>query len=83
MQQGKPVVCAAVGGNSEIIDDGETGYLYPMGDVDLLTKHLQELCKSVAQREKVGQSGQKKVASLYTVSDMRKKHEDIYHALLR
>jgi glycosyltransferase involved in cell wall biosynthesis len=36
MASGTPVVCSRVGGVTEIVVDGETGYLVPPGDVDVL-----------------------------------------------
>jgi glycosyltransferase involved in cell wall biosynthesis len=83
MQHGKPVVCSAVGGNPEIIDDREVGYLYPMGDVGILTSRLEVLCKSVECREQFGQKAQLKVTSSYSISNMLKQHEMIYRNLVR
>ncbi|KZZ58215.1 hypothetical protein A3762_08290 [Oleiphilus sp. HI0125] len=82
MQHGKPVVCSAVGGNPEIIDDGAVGYLYPMGDVGVLIEHLRVLCESTATRLQFGEKGQAKVASLYGVHHMLKQHETIYQELM-
>src|SRR5574341_180571 len=43
MACGTPVVATATGGASEIITDGETGRLTPIGDFDELAKRLAEL----------------------------------------
>ena len=40
MALGQPVVGARIGGIPEVIDDGETGWLFDSGDVDALAKRL-------------------------------------------
>jgi glycosyltransferase involved in cell wall biosynthesis len=40
---GRPVVAAAKGGALEIVEDGETGVLFPNGDVDALAEALREI----------------------------------------
>jgi glycosyltransferase involved in cell wall biosynthesis len=40
---GRPVVAAARGGAREIVADGETGALFPPGDVDALAEALREI----------------------------------------
>lgn len=82
MQHGKPVVCSAVGGNPEIIDDGSVGHLYPMGNVGILTKRLEILCKSTLQRTQFGLNGQEKVTGLYGVSQMLEHHQNLYRQLM-
>ena len=44
MALGTPIVGSAVGGIEEVIDDGETGLLFPPGDETALRKQLQRLC---------------------------------------
>ncbi len=43
MASGRPVVGPDCGGTSETILDGETGVLYPAGDIDALTEVLREV----------------------------------------
>jgi glycosyltransferase involved in cell wall biosynthesis len=40
MAAGAPVVAFRVGGTAEVVEDGVTGYLLPVGDVDALAEHL-------------------------------------------
>ena len=41
-------------GPSELIKDGENGYLFPVGDVDQLYERLTELMSDKAKREQMG-----------------------------
>ncbi|MGO8864797.1 MAG: glycosyltransferase family 4 protein [Acidimicrobiales bacterium] len=56
MAAGLPVVAAGAGGPAEIIVEGETGLLYPPGDVDALASLLRrladnpELCRDLGNR---------------------------------
>jgi glycosyltransferase involved in cell wall biosynthesis len=81
MQHGKPVVCSAVGGNPEIIDDGDVGYLYAMGDVDVLSEVLRDLAVNPKLRIKIGSAARLKVGLNYTISSMTTDTEQLYQTL--
>lgn len=40
---GKPVVGASIGGITEMIDEGRTGWLFPSGDVEALADVLKKV----------------------------------------
>jgi len=44
MALGTPIVGSAVGGIEEVIDDGETGLLFPPGNESALSEQLRRLC---------------------------------------
>ena len=51
---GCPTVCTAVGGNGEIVVDGETGLQVPKDDPRALATALLRLAKDRALRERLG-----------------------------
>jgi glycosyltransferase involved in cell wall biosynthesis len=57
MAAGLAVVAADRGGPAEIIDDGRTGLLYPMGDALALGALLGGLLDDAATRERLGAAG--------------------------
>ncbi|WP_156502407.1 glycosyltransferase [Oleiphilus sp. HI0067] len=81
MQHSKPVVCSAVGGNPECVDDGKTGFLYEAGDVSELTEIINALveAKDAAEtRAAFGREAQRKVAENLTLPVMLAHQEELY-----
>jgi len=70
MACGVPIVATAAGGIPEIVEDGITGLLAPVGDAEILAKHVEEMLhdktlqsRLVAQaREKVNRFTKKHMA---------------------
>ena len=54
MRAGLPVVAARAGGPAEVITEGETGFLYPVGDVRALAGTLERLAGDPSLRARVG-----------------------------
>jgi glycosyltransferase involved in cell wall biosynthesis len=54
MRAGLPVVAADAGGPAEVIAQGETGFLYPPGDVRGLAGALTKLAADPGLRARVG-----------------------------
>lgn len=54
---GKPVIVGAVGGVAERIQEGESGFLCPPGDVDTLAALIQKMLRSTALRKRMGRAG--------------------------
>lgn len=73
---GKPVIAAENRGHRELVEDGETGYLIPVGDSAALAERLVSLCEKDA-REMLGQAGYDK-AQLYTEAYVHRELADIY-----
>lgn len=57
MAHGKPVVAFEVGGISDWLTDGETGYLVPRKDVDAMARALDELLADPGRARALGDRG--------------------------
>ena len=70
MAAGLPVITCNVGGISDIIRDGETGYLLPPDDYDALHDRLDSLLDAPELRQKMGQRGREVVCENFDVTDL-------------
>ncbi len=66
----RPVVASAAGGVLEIIEDGDTGLLYPPGDVSVLRAQIDRLRNDPALCERLGASGYKKAQAYFSIPAM-------------
>ena len=67
MLAGKPVVGSAVTGTRELVVDGETGLLYPYGDIPALTTALRHLLLDQPARQKMGEAGRQRVVERFSI----------------
>lgn len=66
MATGLPVIATAVGGNPELVIEGATGYLFPVGDEQALTAHLEHLLADSATRQRMGQTARDTVSQQFS-----------------
>jgi glycosyltransferase involved in cell wall biosynthesis len=82
MACGVPVVSSDVGGLTELNVDGETGFVVPMGDVEMLAaKTLQILTDDVLQKRMSGRA-LAHARTDFTQDRIVKKYEDAYAAAM-
>ena len=74
MAAGKCVVASNVGGVPEIVRDGVTGFLFPVGNVDVLTSILLDVLEDEEHRLKMGEAGRKRVLEGYTWAEISKQY---------
>ena len=82
MAMGKPVVASNVGGASEMIADGESGFLVPPDDVPALT---QVLCSLITDSDKiklVGERARAKIKQELSLDVMAERTWRVYERLV-
>lgn len=82
MRAGLPVVASSVGGIDESVRDGETGFLVPRGDVELLRERLTRLLASPELRVRLGAQGRARYEQHFTLSHSVAKTLAVYEAVL-
>jgi glycosyltransferase involved in cell wall biosynthesis len=76
---GRPVVATDHGGVRETVAHGESGWLYPPGDIARLTVELDKaLNLDPSQRAHIGMAARARIHSQYTVAAMQRATLDVY-----
>ena len=78
MAAGKPVVATSVGGNSELVLDGETGFLVPAGDSAALAKRIDEVLGDPELALRLGTAGRARVERRHRMERMIEEYENLY-----
>jgi glycosyltransferase involved in cell wall biosynthesis len=82
MAAGLPVAASRIGGNPELVVDGETGFIFePFDSVDLADK-LAKLLKDAGVRRKMGEAGRRRVLAEFTVEDMVRRYRELYESVV-
>ena len=73
-----PVVSTAVAGVPELIEDGITGYLSPIGDSKSLAEQVIKLLKDQNLCDDFAIAGRKRVENYFSFKNRVKKLESLY-----
>lgn len=65
MESSKPIVASRVGGIPYLVNDGETGLLFEVGDVNQLANNVLDLLNNEALKLKMGKAGRER-ANLFS-----------------
>jgi teichuronic acid biosynthesis glycosyltransferase TuaC len=82
MVAGRPVIATPVGGIPEIVKDGETGYLVPVGDPRALARRLNDLAADPASGARFGANALAFAQTRLTWRVNAQRHERLYRQLL-
>ena len=75
MHQGRPVVATDAGGNPEVVQDGESGLLVPVGNTEALRGALLRVLSDTALSRKLGSGARKRAADFSIDETVRKTGE--------
>lgn len=81
MAVGLPVIASAVGGNNEVVTDGESGLTFQAGDVRRLSAHLQTLCRERKKRQTLGRQALATVEERFSMDAMIRNYDRLYRGL--
>jgi glycosyltransferase involved in cell wall biosynthesis len=70
MALGRPVIATDVGGNAELVVDGETGFLVPPGDSGAVTRAILELAGDPGRTAELGEAGRRRQREHFTGEQM-------------
>jgi len=78
-----PVVVSRTGGNPEVVADGESGCMFPVGDAGDLGKRLRLLCEEPETRRRLGEKALRRVKEEFSLSGMMRCYMDLYTGVLQ
>ncbi len=82
MAAGLPVVASRAGGNPELIEEGVTGFLCEIGNELEFAGALERLIADRELRLRLGARARHHAAQTYSITNVRKLYQDLYHAEL-
>jgi glycosyltransferase involved in cell wall biosynthesis len=80
---GVPAVATPAGGTEEIVQEGKTGFVVPIGDFEALGEAIRELCVDPERREKIGRRARELAIEEYSVQSYVDKFEEFLRSVSR
>lgn len=82
MATGLPVVATGVGGNVEVVQDGETGFLVPPQEPASLAQAIIRLAADPELSRRMGAAGRRRIEATFDVRAMVRAYEGLYQECL-
>ncbi|MEX1259021.1 MAG: N-acetyl-alpha-D-glucosaminyl L-malate synthase BshA [Gemmatimonadota bacterium] len=82
MACGTPVVASKVGGLPEVVANGETGFLFPLGEVDLMVEGALELLGSKERWQAMSRAGRQLAVERFSAAKVVPAYEEYYGEVL-
>lgn len=83
MQFRKPVVATAAPGTTELIDDGRTGLLVPIGDTKALARAIRTVIDAPDLAHRLGAAGRDRIQADFRAEAMIDRFAELYERLAR
>lgn len=80
---GIPIISTDVGGVKDVVMEGETGYVVPVGNKKMYVERLLELCSDEKKRTKMSQNGWSFVQEKFHYGTLVKNMDQYYRELLK
>jgi glycosyltransferase involved in cell wall biosynthesis len=82
MAAGLPVIATAVGGNPELVQEGETGFVVPPHAPAALGERLERLLVDPGMGTRLGEAGRAAVEARFPIERMARRFEALYDEVL-
>ncbi|MEZ5330509.1 MAG: N-acetyl-alpha-D-glucosaminyl L-malate synthase BshA [Thermoanaerobaculia bacterium] len=77
-----PVIATRVGGLPEVVDEGRTGHLLPVGDVEGMAEAAARLLRDESVRGLYGAEGRRQAVERFSENDIVARYRDVYRRTL-
>ncbi|HET6567824.1 MAG TPA: N-acetyl-alpha-D-glucosaminyl L-malate synthase BshA [Rhodothermales bacterium] len=81
MSCGVPVVASDIGGLPELVTEGETGFLCPLGDIDALTERTRLLLVNEELRQRMAHAAREHAVEAFDVHKIVLQYESYYERI--
>jgi len=82
MASGVPVIASNIGGIPEVVEDGVSGFLAPVGDVDRMAEHALRLLRDEELRCRIGVAAQERARTAFNYESIVPQYEQLYESLV-
>lgn len=82
MSAGVPVVATNIPGTRDLVVDGQTGYLFPVGNRAMLAKQTNRILDDADLAQRLGQAARQRMADQFTVEQMVDRYAELYRRIL-
>lgn len=83
MAAGLPIVASDIAPNRELVFDGVTGFLFPVGDRAACARAILFLFEQPARAERMGTAGRQRMATEFSVQQMVEGYAQIYREVVK
>jgi len=77
-----PVIATRAGGLPEVVDDGETGYLLPVGGVDAMAARAIEILSDHAVRRRMGAAAREAAITRFDENRIVPRYREVYERVI-
>ena len=77
-----PVIATNAGGLPEVITDGETGFLLPVGAIDAMAARAIEICQNQELQDRLGRNGRDVAETRFNVHRVVPRYRQFYEAVM-
>ncbi len=78
---GVPVVATAVGGTPELVADGESGFLVPSGQPDVIAERVSRLLADEPLRKRLGTAGRERMRREFSFEAQAERYAELFDRL--
>jgi len=82
MASGVPVIASRIGGIPEVVEDGVTGYLAPLGDVDEMARRSLEILTDRKNAARFSARARERAAKLFDYRTIVPQYESLYRRVI-
>ncbi len=80
MSAGCACIASDVGGNRYLIENGNSGFLFPAGDREALSAHIRRLVDDTAKRKQLGENARRRIEQVFSWDKVGKRYDELFTA---